>query len=133
MEKTESCLTEIKTVANISMNEDVKPEPTTKRTEWSTPQKTSIKTLHDDAGWSNHAIAKEMGMAWSTVRDLLKSTGNRRDGKDRSGAPRKLTTDEVDRLVKMVTQHGWKDCIYTWEGLAKDSSLNVSVSNYIMI
>ena len=56
------------------MEEDVKPETTSKRIEWDTPQKNRIIALHNDAGWSNHAIAKEMGMAQSTVRDLLKST-----------------------------------------------------------
>ena len=35
----------IKTVANTSMNEFVKPETTTKQTEWSTPQKVESKFM----------------------------------------------------------------------------------------
>ena len=67
MKITESRLTEIKPIVNTNMNEDVRPEATAKQIEWSTPQTGHVITLHNDAGWSNHAIAKEMRMAQSTV------------------------------------------------------------------
>ena len=78
------------------MNEDVKPEVTAKQMEWSTPQKNHVITLHNDAGWSNHAISKKMRMAQFIVQDLLKSTNNQRDGKNDFGALKKLTPSEVD-------------------------------------
>ena len=88
------------------MNEDIKPDAIPSRAEWSTPQKICVKTLHDEAGWSIDAIAREVYIPRSTVQGFLRSTNLRQDGKNYPGGPKMLTTSEVDKLVEMVTQHG---------------------------
>ncbi|KAI9877571.1 MAG: hypothetical protein M1823_007086, partial [Watsoniomyces obsoletus] len=59
--------------------EDSKPVVKPPRREWPTPQKSRVKALYHEAGWSKRAIAKELGMPRTTVRDLLESNKPRRD------------------------------------------------------
>ena len=94
------------------------------RTEWSTPQKIRVKALHDEAGWSKKAIATELSIPRSTVYRLA-STNDRRDGKTRIGCPTKLSSSDIDALVTIVTKNGWKGRTYTWDGLVKESGLQV--------
>ena len=115
------------------MNEDVKLEVTAKQMEWSTPQKNCVITLHNDAGWSNYAIVKDMRIAQFTVQDLLKFINNPKNSKNCSRAPKKLIISQVDQLVELITQHEWKGCIYTWKRLAKDSGFDVSIFNHIIV
>ena len=94
-------------------------------TEWLTPRKNCIKALHEEAGWSKHAIAKELSIPRTTVLRLLKSPNDRRGGKARQAQLTKLLPSDIDALVALVTENGWKRRTYTWEGLVKESNLQV--------
>ena len=83
------------------------------RTGWPTPQKSCIKALHEEAGWSEKAIAQELSIPRTTVCRLLKSSNDRRDGKTCKGQPIKLSSTDVDALIEIVTGHGWKGRVYT--------------------
>ncbi len=90
--------------------------------------KNRIKALYDDAKWSKRQISKELGVPQTTVRCLLESGNERRDGRERKGKPQKLASQDIDKLVEMITKGVWKTRTYTWEALAKDSGLDVGYS-----
>ena len=78
-------------------------KPASRRTELSTPQKNRVKTLYDGSGWSKHAIARHLNKPRSR---LLQSKNTSRDSKCRPGRDKKLSTTDIDRLVKLVTGYG---------------------------
>ncbi len=87
--------------------------------------KKSHQSLYDDAKWSKRQIAKELGVPRTTVHRLLDSENSRRDGRERKGKSQQLASQDIDKLIEMVTEGRWKTRTYTWEASAKDSGLNV--------
>lgn len=111
---------------NVDMPREVKVN-SNRRHEWSTPEKNRVRSLAFDSGWSQCRIARHCGIPRSTIQGLLESEKARRDGRDRPGRPCRLTSQQVDQLIELVTSHGWQGRTYTWEGLAKESGFNVRI------
>ncbi len=75
-------------------------EPPPKRyTEVRTPEKARCRALFFDAGWSKKRLAKKFKISRPTVRRILFQGDDRRTGKNRSGRPKLLKPEDVDRLV----------------------------------
>lgn len=70
------------------------------------------------------------GIDRHTVQRLVFSNKDRRSGKDRSGRPRALSPEEVDKLVAKGIE-GWATRTFTWKELAQACNLQVSVNFYI--
>lgn len=102
------------------------PLRTPKRHEWPTLTKNRLKGLAQ-AGWTYKNIAEKdkEHVPPEIVRRLVLSDESRRSGRLRQDKPAKLMIEDVDRLVEMVTMHGWHGRAYTWDGFTKDANLQV--------
>lgn len=105
-------------------------EPTRRYTEVRTPEKARCRALFFDARWSKKRLAKKFRIDRSTVRRILFQGDDRRTGKNRSGRPKLLKPEDVDRLVAAATQNGWKGRTLPWDELAKQCNLQVRTLTY---
>jgi hypothetical protein len=105
----------------ISDNNAKEPPPAnlelTKKHEWDTPTRVRVKTLFD-AGVSRHAIEQRTNVPVRSQQRISKGS-DRRIGKNRVSAPRKLSKRDLRTMVRFLTE-SFETRQSTWQQLAND-------------
>jgi len=85
--------------------------------EWDTPTRVRVKTL-SETGLSRNAIFRQTNVPERSQRRILKGS-DRRIGKNRSGAPHKLSSRDLRTMVRFITK-SFTTRQSTWQQLASD-------------
>jgi hypothetical protein len=96
-------------------NNENKPPP--ENIEWDTPTRVRVKTLFD-AGILRHAIEQRSNVPVRSQQRISKGS-DRRTGKNRVGAPRKLSNRDLRTMVRFLTK-SFETRQSTWQQLAND-------------
>ena len=77
------------------------------RHKYSTPTKARFRALVQDAGYSQRAAARKLGIPEATARKWLRSQSDRRTrpASSKLGRPQIITDDQINQMILWITGH----------------------------